>query len=157
MPVRRHGRPDLSGYSGGVTIAELFRSCASIPDAPGVYLVVAPAGFQARFLGASTGGRIKDRDPTVPVPALRDSWLPLSAVLYIGKATRLRARIRQYIRFGQGHRSPHWGGRHIWQLARARDLLFYWKVARDPALAERDLLARFRAQHGRLPFANLRM
>lgn len=159
MPRRQHRAVEIAGFDGGVPIAELSRSCAVIPDAPGVYLVVAPEGFEARFLRESSGGRFKGREPSVPVEKLHACWVPESSVLYIGKATRLQTRIKQYLRFGAGQRAPHWGGRHIWQLDHAQELLFYWKPtpADDPRDVERSVLALFREQYGRLPFANMRV
>ena len=158
MPRRQPLGVEIAGFDGGVPIAELSRSCAVIPDAPGVYVVVAPEEFKARFLHESSGGHFKGREPSVPVEKLHACWVPESPVLYICKATRLQIRIKQYLRFGAGHPVPHWGGRHIWQLSNAQELLFYWKPtpADDPRDAERSMLALFRAEYGRLPFANMR-
>lgn len=51
----------------------------------------------------------------------------------------------------------HQGGRYLWQMKRAADLLVAWKEAEElePRALEIQYLERFKAAHGRLPFANL--
>jgi hypothetical protein len=53
----------------------------------------------------------------------------------------------------------HWGGRYIWQLADAAELLVAWRELDDAGTArndERRLLERFaELHHGQRPFANL--
>lgn len=85
--------------------------------------------------------------------------MPGAEVLYISKGDSPRRRLRQYARFGTGEPASLWGGRLIWQLAGADQLLIAWHAlsgsgsARD---AERRLLARFAEVYdGRRPFANL--
>ena len=63
----------------------------------------------------------------------------------------------QLVRFGRGEPIAHWGRRVLWQLADHEDLVVAWQMAEDPVGREAALLAAFREQHGRLPFANLRM
>jgi len=79
-------------------------------------------------------------------------------VVYIGKATRPPRRLRQFRDFGAGKPVGHWGGRLIWQLADADELVVAWKItaSEDPLEAERSLLGRFRGEYGSLPFANFR-
>ena len=61
------------------------------------------------------------------------------------------------MQFGLGKPCAHWGGRYIWQLADAKDLLVYWKptLGRDPRLVEKAMLSKFVEKYGCLPFANL--
>jgi hypothetical protein len=78
-------------------------------------------------------------------------------LVYIGKAARLRTRLRQYRDHGQGKPVGHWGGRYIWQLSDSGELLVAWKVTNDaPRLVEKEMLAAFVDRYGQLPFANLR-
>ena len=82
--------------------------------------------------------------------------MPDAAVVYIGKAGSLSERVGSLIAFGNGHAAGHRGGRYLWQLADAEDLLVAWRPEDEPERAEAALLDAFRAQHGVLPFANLR-
>ncbi len=155
-------RADLeaAGFTGWRTWAELRSTqFAEIPATPGVYTVHRPKLGEPTFLEESPAGRFKDRDPTVSPATLRENWVSGAGVVYIGKADALRTRLRQYARFGAGERVGHWGGRYIWQLADAGELLVAWhEVAWGESAREyeRRLLARFADLHaGRRPFANL--
>lgn len=152
------------GFYGGVRIGNLQNSCDGISNEQGVYLIVRRGKQSVSFLETSAGGWFKNRDPSVSVAKLRDRWLPRPSVLYIGKAggaavqATIHDRLNSFMRFGLGSRSPHWGGRYIWQLAAAKELLVYWKPTpgQEPRQVERDLLLAFRAKYGQLPFANLK-
>ena len=83
--------------------------------------------------------------------------------IYIGKAggpnsnATLRKRLKQYIRFGSGEAVGHGGGRYIWQLEDADQLLFCWKACADAEELEKALIATFKKCHdGKRPFANLK-
>jgi hypothetical protein len=95
----------------------------------------------------------------VPIERLQAEWVDGATVIYIGKADVLRRRLQQYARFGAGEPVGHWGGRLIWQLADAGELLVAWHalVATETARSlERRLLLHFgELYEGRRPFANL--
>ena len=60
--------------------------------------------------------------------------------------------------FGQGKPVGHWGGRLIWQLEDAKDLIVCWKVLEkeEPREEEKKMIQAFKKQHeGKRPFANL--
>ena len=149
-------------FVGGSSIAELQVSCAIVPNSPGVYTIVRQGAAPVQFLEASTGGRFKGRNPSVPVAKLVGRWVPSAGVLYIGKAggaeqrATLRSRLSSYVRFGQGVPCAHWGGRYIWQLADAAHLKVFWARSANPAITESHLLSLFRQSYSSLPFANLR-
>src|SRR5688500_7851343 len=66
--------------------------CSSVPQQPGVYVVLTPARDAPEFHQASTGGRFKGRDPTVAIDVLQNRWNAKASILYVGKATSLRSR-----------------------------------------------------------------
>lgn len=51
-----------------------------IPQRTGLVAVLAPAGFQPRFLQKSTAGIFKKKDPSLPLSALEGEWVPDAAV-----------------------------------------------------------------------------
>lgn len=155
-----------NGFSGFVSVAALRQDLTQIPDIRGVYMVVRQIGNRPQFRTTESGGHYKGTDPNVPIEKLRRNWVEETCVLYIGKAgdehsqATLRSRLRQYLQFGAGKSRSHKGGRYIWQLEDAEDLLFCWKPlpSGNPPKEETALLAAFKCQYeGRLPFANLRL
>lgn len=144
-------------FSGFVSFGDLRRNGYSgIPTTGGVYVVLSPGNLV--LLEASVGGWFKGRDPTVDVRLLEEKKVPTSEVLYIGKATSLRNRLRQFSNFGLGKPIGHWGGRFVWQCQASQEFLVAWKETRQvsPREAEVALLREFRIAHGgHLPFANL--
>jgi hypothetical protein len=149
-----------AGFVGWATWRNLRLSNYSpIPALPGAYVVYRPTADSPVFVQPSRAGWFKGEDPTVPEARLRSEWVEGAHVVYIGKADVLRRRLTQFGQFGAGEPVGHRGGRLIWQLADAGDLLVAWhditwdEAARD---YERRLLAAFAEQHGgRRPFANL--
>lgn len=63
------------------------------------------------------------------------------------------------MQFGQGEPIGHWGGRLIWQLKDAKDLIVCWKVLgkdEEPREVEKEMIQAFKKGHdGKRPFANL--
>ena len=148
------------GFVGFVRFSDFDLN--AVPPVEGVYVVLRDTDEPAEFLKSSPGGWFKGNDPTQDVAVLRDRWVEGARVVYIGKAsktksTNLRRRIGAYRWFGQGKPVGHWGGRYIWQCADSADYVICWKdvtglAARD---VEREMLARFKADYGKLPFANI--
>jgi len=146
-----------AGFVGFKSIASLRESkCAEVPSSPGVYMVLRTSGLPPQWLETSTGGWFKKRNPTVAVSVLEARLIQETPVVYIGKADVLRKRLRDYLAFGSGKPVGHWGGRYIWQLGDADDLIVAWKVVEQPGVVEGELLRAFSARFGALPFANLR-
>ena len=50
----------------------------------------------------------------------------------------------------------HWGGRYLWQLADAEDLVLCWKPTprSDPRSVEKAMISDFEVTYGRRPYAN---
>ncbi|WP_205687294.1 hypothetical protein [Cellulomonas endophytica] len=76
-----------AGFHGFVRFSEL--PAADVPAEEGVYVVVRPSVEPPSFRAVSPAVWFKGQDPTVPVDMLRAAWTD-SAVLYIGKAGRVR-------------------------------------------------------------------
>jgi transcriptional regulator with XRE-family HTH domain len=147
---------DNSGFDGFVKVESLRDGCPQVPEAPGVYLVLRVGDQPVDFLERSVGGAFKGRDPSLELARLQSEWIDEAEVAYVGSAGNLRRRVDQLVRFGRGEPIGHWGGRALWQLTDHRDLIVAWQAAEDPVGREAALLAAFREQYGRLPFANLR-
>lgn len=144
-----------AGFTGWVTFDNV-RTTNPCPDVGGVYVVARAIYSEPCFLDQSCGGWFKARDPTVPIKTLIANWVPSAEVIYIGKANSIRRRLREFAKFGNGHKIGHWGGRLIWQLQVSNTLLVAWMPtpAVEPHLFEADLIEQFRSQYGKPPFAN---
>ena len=118
------------GFVGWVSFTELPAALSSLArEAGGVYIVWRPSLEPPRFVEASPAGRFRG-DPSVSEGVLWSNWVEPTHVLYIGKGNhgRLRARMSEFAGFGGGGGARHWGGRLIWQLADATELLIAWLV-----------------------------
>ena len=150
-------RPALAsdGFLGWIGFDDL-REANPCPTSSGAYVVTRTSRSAPCFLDQSCGGWFKDRNPTVPKEHLLANWVEDAEVIYIGKANNLRRRVREYARFGAGHKTGHWGGRLIWQLGDSSKLLVAWKETplREPATVEAEMLNQFHRAYGAPPFAN---
>lgn len=162
------------GFEGFKPVSELMDSVDVVPDRKGIYMVLRVATAVPVFVEKGTGGFFKGKNPNVAVQKLEKNWIEGEPVLYIGKAggtkkkkditvsvskATLQSRVAQYMRFGQGESIGHWGGRLIWQLEDAKDLVVCWKVLEkeEPREEEKKMIQEFKEQHdGKRPFANLR-
>ena len=164
-----------AGFGGFVPVSKLKADGIHAPEdslaeadlcRPGVYMVVRTDDTEPVFVPEGSGGHFKGRNPNVPVGELQANWVKDTCVVYIGKAgggssrATLRKRIGQYIRFGSGEPVGHWGGRYIWQLEDADNLLFCWRAAiewEDAEEIESELIENFKSRYdGHRPFANLK-
>ena len=160
------------GFKGFVTVRELKQrsSWSAIPQSRGVYLVLYPT--EERDPGFSINGEngFHVGDPKPSLERLNAEWIEDARVIYIGQTGgkkdgeltngELRTRIGQYIRYGERGKGGHGGGRYIWSLMKAEELVFCWlKVTddeTDPKEIECTMLREFmKANEGRMPFANL--
>ncbi len=144
-----------AGFKGLHTVEAIHSGqFASIGDVPGIYGVFRLSDPHPRFSLKSAAARWKGQDPTIGVPALQAAWLNEAALLYVDKGASLRTRVRQLVEFGHGKQVAHWGGRALWQLSDADDLVVGWRPAENPKAAEAELLADFAAVYGTRPWAN---
>ena len=151
------------GFSGFKTIAELRGSINMVPAYGGVYVLLRPSDNEPVFLKRGTGGFFKGTDPNVELSKLEANWVDDTSIVYIGKADGsarrgLRKRLDEYMQFGQGVAIEHKGGRYVWQLEDAAELVVCWKrVDEYPESVEKQMILDFQAKHGKYPFANLRL
>ncbi len=147
------------GFTGFVTFGDLRESWLErVPKSGGVYAVIRESDQPPTYLDHSPGGRFKGQDPTVVVSALEAKWVESCRVVYLGKGDNLQRRLKQYARFGAGDAIGHWGGRYIWQLSDAAELLVAWKLCDEGQTAaelERQIVGLFKERYGCLPFANI--
>jgi hypothetical protein len=158
-----------NGFEGFKTVAQLMNDASNIPCEKGVYMAIRPNTTPPEFLTIGTEGYFKDKNPNVSLPELHAEWVDKAIVVYIGKAggtkkdgtissATLQSRLKQYLKFGQGKKIGHWGGRLIWQLKDSKDLLICWEQLSDEEPREREeiLINLFKEEYeGQRPFANL--
>lgn len=153
-----------AGFLGFVPVDKLSEDYSQIPNNQGVYLVIRMKKDTPVFVENGSGGYFKGKNPNVPIDVLNKNWVNDTCVLYVGKAggkknkSTLRKRLKQYLQFGKGKDVGHRGGRYIWQLKDAKDLLFCWKplYLNEAAKIESMLVSEFKRQYeGKRPFANL--
>lgn len=145
-----------AGFIGFITMRELFLDSSVLPNNNGVYLVLNIDNKPGEFLTVGSGGHFKGKNPNIPLADLKLNWVNNTKVIYIGKATSLRSRLRQYFGFGQGKNIGHYGGRLIWQLKYSTELVVCWKtLTNDPREFEVVLIQQFIKTFGCRPFANL--
>lgn len=139
-------------------MSELFLDNSMLPDSKGVYLVLNVTNKHCEFLTIGSGGYFKGKNPNVSIEELKTNWVNDTMVLYIGKATSLKSRLKQYFSFGQGRNVGHYGGRLIWQLKEHNDLIVCWKILTtdEPRVFEAELIKLFVLRFGKRPFANLK-
>jgi hypothetical protein len=112
------------GFHGFHKIKDIRENNVQLPNTQGVYIVYRDSLEVPNFINPGTGGFFKGRDPNVSADILWENWINIASVLYIGQTdSSLRHRIKLYMRFGIKEPVAHWGGRLIWQLSDAENLL----------------------------------
>jgi hypothetical protein len=152
------------GFQGFITIGSLLKNSSILPKVKGVYMILYPTAVAPKFRIFGTGGHFKDKNPNVSLQELQNNWVDDTTIIYIGKAgslsgsATLQSRLKQYLSFGQGKAVGHWGGRLIWQLQLAEDLVVCWKTTpqQEPSVVESYLIDKFKDHYKKRPFANLR-
>jgi hypothetical protein len=128
---RAEVRADLERreFKGFTTVADLEAShLREVPRTAGVYLVLEAERFEILYIGKAGGPGIK---------------------------ATLRERLTAYLRGGRtGKYAGHDGGKDIWTLPDRGKLLVCWKKQPDALTEETALIAKYKAEHGKLPFAN---
>ena len=145
------------------TFRELYEQnlFTELPTCGGIYKILLPEDFE--FIIKPTTDAVDGKLPK-PVKELIDKWNKIEnhddRIVYIGKAKKLRQRLRQYTKHGYGKAKNHTGGRAIWQLENNKELLIQIEPCEadvDPEYIESMLLDEyFLAHNNTLPFANFR-
>lgn len=146
-------------FKGFKTIRELKESCSEVPSSNGVYLVLRRNNQQPVFSISSLGGYVKvpNDSPCYSLSYLQEQYVNGTCILYIGKLTNMRSRLRSYMRFGQGKRASHGGGRAIWQMTDVDDFVICWaETLENSRMVEWRMIQAFKLSHeGKRPFANM--
>ncbi len=146
------------GFVGFLPIKECRMDYAVFPKVPGVYIILRRSKKRPEYLTIGSGGHFKDKDPNVSITELSDNWVEGASVVYIGMTTTtLHERLSAYMKFGEGRKIGHKGGRYIWQLEDHEELIVCWKEMSEgsPREYEKKLICDFRGRYGKSPFANL--
>jgi len=157
-----------AGFTGFKTIRELWLDTTGVPPVKGVYLVLYTGVGQPEFVETGTSGPFRGGNPNVPVGKLEKAWVDGTPVLFIGKAggtsritgkqsmDNLRSRVSKFVKVGRGEKVGPWGGRYIWQIRNAGDLVICWKqmFERDPLKVQSRILDNFETVYHKRPFAN---
>ncbi len=139
------------GFEGFLTFVGM--DVTLLPPRRGIYAILRPSASEPEFLNVNP---IKRRPPYTP-QVLEGAWIAGAPIVYIGKAEPLRnPGLRGRLAPFSKKSSSHTGGRSIWQLADADDLVVAWLETPDmPAHeAETIYISEFKRIHGSRPFAN---
>ncbi|MBX3195461.1 MAG: hypothetical protein KF727_10270 [Microbacteriaceae bacterium] len=148
------------GFVGFVPFRTWDRSMVGAQDAEGVYAIVRSANPPS-FL-EDDGSKPRSRSWSRSEVAAR--WVPRAEILYFGKAplrTNLTdgvaKRLDEFHSHGYRTGKSHYGGRLLWQLKDAADLLVAWKLVPvgTAGLVESGLILGFVDEFGMPPFANV--
>jgi hypothetical protein len=150
---------ESSGFHGFTRFQDLRDGALStVPQTEGAYVVLRRSAAPPAFLTESCGGHFKGKNPTVSTAVLEANWVDDAQVVYVGRTNNLQRRLREFAAYGAGKPVGHQGGRYIWQLEDSDDLLVAWKRCSENQTAgslEAELVTVFKAEHRRLPFANI--
>ncbi|MBS3937977.1 MAG: hypothetical protein KGZ50_05355 [Peptococcaceae bacterium] len=143
------------------TVVALYNSnCAHVPVEKGVYFVVVPKDFEVQF-SAKTAAIEEHGGHLLLYPAeelARRFQASDKKILYIGKASgennRLRQRLSQLVRYAYGEGHNHLGGRALWQICNAHQLLIGYLSCEQSQQVEANLLHEYVNRFGILPVAN---
>ena len=149
-----------AGFSGFLSVGDCIEKSLPLGEPliqSGVYLICAPLGFKPDFIPPHEARATGNVCSPWPRDCLARKWVDGVEILYVGKATQLRRRLRQLLRHSQGLVVNHTGGEIIWQLQGYEGLLICWQPDTDPRELEKSLIRAFKqANQGKLPFANRR-
>jgi len=143
------------------TVKYLYETkCSHVPLQKGVYFVVVPDLFEVTFSTSTTAIREHMGQSLLYDPDMLKCKFSKTdkRILYIGKASgernRLRRRLWQLVRYGYGEAQNHMGGRALWQINNAPQLLIGYLPCEQATQAEAKLLREYFNRFETLPLAN---
>lgn len=140
------------GFKGFISLLGLDKTL--LPTRRGVYAVFRESTQRPTFLDTNVITRRK----AYAVPELKDKWIDGQALVYIGMA---EPKDGLYGRLGDFSKqsSSHTGGRALWQLGDANELIVAWAETPDQVaeVVEKSYLRAFKVAFGQYPFANWRL
>jgi len=140
------------GFAGFVPFIGL--DIETLPPRRGVYVVLRESVQRPAFMETN----VITRRRSYAVDRLEAKWLDGQTIVYVGMADPVDG---LYGRLGDFSKqsSSHTGGRALWQLVDAKDLVVAWVETPDHVaeLVEKSYLRAFKAQFGQYPFANWRL
>ena len=151
---------EVFSWSDPVTFEELYKSrCSGVSENHGVYRVTWP-GYNSLELRSHL---MNTSAPPYGIELLQKKYenCKNKKLLYIGKAggeKGLKQRLRQYVLYGYNESKVHKGGRAVWQIEDAQELLVEYACVDNPEAAEKYLLKQYKHQNnGVFPLANWRL
>lgn len=152
----------------GLKIKDLFENNNTkfaIPKTSGIYIVKAPKDFKISLKKEPDGfqethkGKLKNIYYNVSdrLETLNDNNADTS-ILYYGRATNLRNRIMQYVKFGYKYKAydNHAGGRAIWYIENNKLLEFEYIESDNFKKLEANLIKAYEEEYGCKPLANIK-
>src|SRR5258707_5146329 len=122
----------LDGFSEPVSVGSLRETrCSAVSQGSGIYLIVRASDCMPEFLGKSTGGAFKKREPSCLPEFVGENWVQGAHVVYVGKAAGrkgLQRWLDDLVAFGYGKAVGHWGARLLWHLPEKEKLLVRWRT-----------------------------
>ena len=137
-----------AGFTGFLTVGECMKNGLPSGDpsnSSGVYILCAPEGFEPEFIPPSEARAAGNVSFPWPVDRLTEKWVKDPEVLYIGKSTQLRRRLRQLIRHAQGRTVNHTGGEIVWQLRGFERLIICWRNRQNDLGNSNTLIQAFKS------------
>lgn len=160
IDFRKFSPAEPHDFEGFLKISDMIKdNCSMVPARPGIYIIFSSNRDKPTFCN-SFKAFSADPVPARDIGILEKNWIEDTGIIYIGKARNLKNRLQAYMKWGQGKRGAlgHKGGRDIWQLKNAGDMLVAWHVEESeaPEAVEKELLGAFKKEFQKYPFANHR-
>lgn len=147
-----------------MTFEQLYvNGYTEVPLECGVYVVKVPDNFKVQILDTTTAiTEYNGRNLLYDAMMLREKYDQVieKDILYYGKANRnggLKARVKEFARYGYCEANNHRGGRAIWQIQNNKQLLIEFMPCENAEAEEQRLLNEYRLRNNTFPLANWKL